>query len=117
MSGEEDILRLAADLGKASRKAITKADKVVRKSALDAQRYMQRTDGVGAPRDTGTLANSIQVESKKILEASAVANVEYAHYVAYGTRYQRPNPFDMRAAEAIAPQFVKAIEDIGDDIL
>lgn len=120
MSGEEDILRLAADLGKASRKAITKADKVVRKAALDAQRYMQRTDGVGAPRDTGTLANSIQVESQETIEtieASAVANVEYAHYVAYGTRYQRPNPFDMRAAEAIAPQFVKAIEDIGDGIL
>ena len=38
MSGEEDVLRLAADLGKASRKAITKADKVVRKAALDAQR-------------------------------------------------------------------------------
>lgn len=116
MSGNE-ITRLAADITKASGEIYSKASKAVRKAALDAQRYMQQTGGAGAPRDTGTLANSIHIRQETVLQAAAVTNVFYAPFVAYGTRFMPPNPFDQRALAAIQPGFVKAMEQIGGDIL
>lgn len=112
-----EITQLAADITKASNQVYNKASKAVRKAALDAQRYMQQTGGAGAPRDTGNLANSIHIRQEAVLQAAAVTNVFYAPFVAYGTRYMPPNPFDLRAVEAVGPGFEKAMEQLGGEIL
>lgn len=111
-----DLEKLTNDLRLMATTTGMKANQAVRKAALDAQAYMQRPSPDGAPRDTGTLANSISVKQEGALQASAVTNVFYAPFVARGTRFMAPNPFDLRAKDAVEPGFVKAMEHLAGDL-
>lgn len=61
------------------------------------------------PVDTGRLRNSITASSHLLDgrlptgEGEVGTNVEYAPYVEYGTRFQKPQPYMRRGAENSVP--------------
>ena len=116
MSDFSELTTLAADLSKASAGVQAKAAQVVKNSGFDAVTVMQSE----VPVDTGALKNSVNVDfhgSDRAISAEVGPSVEYAGYVAYGTRYQPPNPYDLRTLEKVSPGFVEAIAQLGGDIL
>lgn len=52
-----------------------------------------------APRDTGTLANSIRTTDDGV-----EVGVDYAFYVARGTSRMAPQPFDLQSIETVLPR-------------
>jgi HK97 gp10 family phage protein len=71
-----------------------------------------------APVDTGALRNSIRNQpGAGGLEANVGPSVNYAPFVAYGTRRMAPNPFDLRTAQTMGPRFAKRMEELGGDVL
>lgn len=69
--------------------------------------------GRKSPVDTGYLQSSVFVKSRTgttaRAEAVVVADANYAGYVEYGTRYQRPQPY-FRLGRDAAEQLVDAVE-------
>ena len=111
-----ELLVLAADLSKASAEVQRKGTIVVQKCAFDAQRIMQQE----APVDTGALKNSVGVSFSSggaALSAEVGPTVNYAAYVARGTRRMAANPFDLRTAEQISPIFEAAVKSLGGEVL
>ena len=114
MTGYEDLLKLSADLGKASYDVTRKAQAVIAKTALDIEADAKSL----APVDTGALRNSIGTTiSNGGLSAEIGPTVHYAPYLEYGTRRMPPQPYMGPAAERRAEPFVKAIESLGGDFL
>ena len=114
MTGYDDLLKLSADLGKASYEATRKAQKVVAKTAHDIEADAKSL----APVDTGMLRNSISTTiGAGGLSAEIGPTVHYAPYLEYGTRRMPPQPYMGPAAERRAEPFVKAVEQLGGDFL
>ena len=115
MSDFSELTALAADLRSASTKTQLKATQVVKKVGYDAVAAMQSE----VPVDTGALRNSVDIDftSSDGMTAEIGPTVSYGAYVAYGTRYQRPNPYDLRTIERISPEFIAAMARLGGDIL
>ena len=115
MTGYEDLLKLSADLGKASHEVTRKAQLVVTKTAHDIEADAKSFAPVG---DTGMLRNSISTTiSNGGLSAEIGPTVDYAPYLEYGTRRMPPQPYMGPAAERRAEPFVKAIESLGGEFL
>ena len=112
MTGYEDLLKLSADLGKASYEVTRKAQLVVAKTAHDIEADAKSL----APVDTGMLRNSIG-STISGLSAEIGPTVHYAPYLEYGTRRMPPQPYMGPAAERRAEPFVKAIESLGGEFL
>lgn len=103
---------LAADLLSSGATVVARATVAVGQAAdetRDAARSL-------APRLTGALADSIDVEGGG-LERVVSAGVPYAGYVEYGTSDTAPQPYMGPAATVADRALVDAIEDIADDIL
>ena len=114
MTGYDDLLKLSADLGKASHEVTRKAQLVVTKTAHDIEADAKSF----APVDTGMLRNSISTTiGAGGLSAEIGPTVDYAHYLEYGTRRMPPQPYMGPAAERRAEPFVKAIESLGGEFL
>ncbi len=113
MSDVSELRRLAVDLGKAaSTDTIRKARLAVQKAAADIERIAQ----LKAPVDTGTLRNSIGSDIRG-LTAEIGPTANYGIYLEYGTYRMRPQPYLGPATDAVEPGFVKAMEQIGGNIL
>ena len=109
-----ELNALAADLGRAGHETTRKAQMVVRKSGLDAEAIME--DEV--PVDTGAMKNSTGVDfAPDSLSAEVGPTVSYAPFVAFGTRYRAPDPFDLRTMQRVGPGFESAMAEIGGEIL
>ena len=116
VSDFSELTTLAADLRNASVKTQAAATQVVKKVGYDCVAVMQSE----VPVDTGALKNSVNVDfsgSGGGMTAEVGPSVEYAGYVAYGTRYMPPNPYDLRTVERVSPGFVEAMSRLGGDIL
>ena len=114
MTGYDDLLKLSADLGKASYEVTRKAQLVVAKTAHDIEADAKSF----APVDTGMLRNSIGTTiSNGGLSAEIGPTVHYAPYLEYGTRRMPPQPYMGPAAERRAEAFVKAVESLGGEFL
>ena len=114
MTGYDDLLKLSADLGKASYEVTRKAQLVVAKTAHDIEADAKSL----APWDTGTLRNSISTTiGAGGLSAEIGPTVDYAPYLEYGTRRMPPQPYMGPAAERRAEPFVKAVESLGGEFL
>lgn len=83
-----------------------------------AQAQAQEPPPVGAPRDTGALANSIRGfavrEGNQIfgLLGTFNANIHYDVYQEFGTRRIKPKRFLGRAFERYAPEVPRILESI-----
>ena len=114
MTGYEDLLKLSADLGKASYEVTRKAQMVVAKTAHDIEADAKSL----APVDTGMLRNSISTTiGAGGLSAEIGPTASYAAHVEFGTRRMRPQPFMRPAADQHFPSFEEAIELLGGDFL
>lgn len=67
-----------------------------------------------APVRFGFLRGSVRVVDEGPYSVSVGPTVDYAGYVAYGTRRQRPNPYDLRTAEQVGPVFQANANAIGE---
>lgn len=109
-----DLLRLSADLGKASADVTRKGQRVVTATAA----LVERTAKLLAPVDTGALRNSIGTTvSNGGLTAEIGPTVDYAAYVEFGTRRMAPQPHMGPALAANADTFVRAVEELGGEVL
>ena len=68
------------------------------------------------PVDTHTLQNSVRVVQVGPYEVTVGPTVDYAGYVAYGTRRQAPNPYDLRTIERVGPTFEANANALGGSI-
>lgn len=108
-----ELRQLSADLGKADVGVTRKAGEVVRKSASDVEAQAKARAAV----DTGAMRNSIGVRMAGPLSAEIGPTVHYAQYVEFGTYKMAAQPFMGPAADAVAPSFIAAMEQLGGDIL
>ena len=114
MTGYDDLLKLSADLGKASYEATRRAQKVVAKTAADIEATAKSLAAV----DTGTMRNSIGTTiSGGGLTAEVGPTVDYAIYNEYGTRRMAPRPFMGPALERHSEPFVQAVAKITEGLL
>jgi hypothetical protein len=97
-----DINDLIFDLGALPAKTVALVRLHNQYSAMRAVGVMKKEE----PVDTGTMRNSTRVVFDGDGFGFAVGpTVNYAAYVAYGTRRTRPNPFDLRTAEVVGPEY------------
>ena len=114
MSDFSELLKLSADLGKASYEATRRAQVVVRKTAADIEATAKSLAAV----DTGTMRNSIGTTiSGGGLTAEVSPTVHYAIYNEYGTRRMAPRPFMGPALERHSEPFVQAVAKITEGLL
>lgn len=114
MTGYDDLLKLSADLGKASYEVTRKAQKVVAKTAADIEATAKSLAAV----DTGVMRDSIGTTiSGGGLTAEVSPTVNYAIYNEFGTRRMIPRPFMGPALERHSGPFVQAIESLGGEFL
>lgn len=117
--GLDDLNRLSADLTAAAGRVGPRVQLVLRKTALDIERDAK----AAAPVDTGNLRNSIghsdlrTVGQSGVLEAEIGPSAAYGAFVEYGTSRMAPRAYMGPALDRNAPAFVKAIEQLGGDIL
>ena len=114
MTGYDDLLKLSADLGKASYEVTRKAQTVVAKTAHDIEADAKSL----APVDTGALRNSISTTiSNGGLSAEIGPTASYGAYVEFGTRRMSPQPFMRPAADQHFPEFTEAVSRLTQDLL
>ena len=114
MSDFSELLKLSADLGKASYEATRLAQKVVAKTAHDVEATAKSLAAV----DTGAMRNSIGTTiSGGGLTAEIGPTVHYAIYNEYGTRRMAPRPFMGPALERHSEPFVQAVAKITEGLL
>ena len=114
MTGYDDLLKLSADLAKASTEVTRRAQVVVRKTAADIEASGKRNAAV----DTGLMRGRISTTiSNGGLSAEIGPTASYAAHVEFGTRRMRPQPFMRPAADQHFPSFEEAIELLGGDFL
>jgi len=110
----DSLTDLAVALGAMTARAYLATKTLVRVTGLQALGVMKREE----PVDTGALRNS----TRMIVDADGFGvavgpTVEYASYVANGTRRMRPNPYDLRTSEQVGPDFKAGIEAIARDLM
>ena len=115
MTGYDDLLKLSADLGKASYEVTRRAQIVVRKTAADIEASGKRN----APVDTGHLRGSIGTTiSMGGMSAEIGPTASYGAYVEFGTRRMSPpRPFMRPAADQHFPGFEDAVSRLSQDLL
>ena len=114
MSDFSELLKLSADLGKASTEVTRRAQLVVAKTAHDIEASGKRN----APVDTGHLRNSISTTiSGGGLSAEIGPTASYGAYVEFGTRRMRPQPYMGPAADFHLPAFAEAVAQLGGELL
>ena len=106
------VKELAFDLSKAGAEAEIKARAAVAKTALDGVKEAKYE----APVDTGFLRSSISAEING-LEAEWGPTASYGIYVEHGTSRMAGQPYLGPSYDAVTPNFVKAMEQIGGEIL
>ena len=98
----DDLNAFTRDFGTVNARLHRGLRTVVRVTALEAEGVMKAEE----PVDTGTMRNSTRARFAETGESADVGpTVNYAGFVAYGTRRQAPNPFDLRTAEIMGPKF------------
>ena len=114
MGDFSDLLKLSADLGKASYEVTRRAQLAVRKTAADIEASGKRN----SPVDTGHLRGSISTTiSNGGLSAEIGPTASYGAYVEFGTRRMRPQPFMRPAADQHFPEFTEAVARLSQDLL
>lgn len=114
MSGFDDLNRISADLTMAAEKAQRMAPAIVAKAAQDVEAIAKSF----CPVDTGYLRSSIHtVLDPSSVRATIGPSAEYAPFVEWGTHRQAPQAFMGPALDRVSPGFVKAIEQLGGEIL
>ena len=114
MGDFSDLLKLSADLGKASYEVTRRAQVVVRKTAADIEASGKRNAAV----DTGFMRGSISTTiSNGGLSAEIGPTASYSAYVEFGTRRMRPQPFMRPAADQHFPEFTEAAARLSQDLL
>lgn len=103
---------IAIDLTTASGDAVRKANLALQKTARDIEADAKTL----APVDTGNLRSSIGVDFGD-LSAIIGPGANYGIYVEFGTSRMGPQPYLFPALERRAPGFMKAMEQIGVNIL
>ena len=109
MSGEigrwaNNVIKAASGIDRLGEKAVTKVSKRAAETARKA-----------APSDTGRLSRSIRVTvdgSRAVVET----DLYYARFQEFGTSKMAPNPFMGPAFQRHAPELVKEVEGIADEI-
>lgn len=106
-----------------------RASVVIRKTALDVDATAKQSftgpktgtqygdhqaSAPGEPPaiDTGTLQNSISVETESALEARVIVGAEYGLYLEMGTVFMEARPFLGPAFDANAENFKKALAQV-----
>lgn len=109
MSGEigrwaNNVIKAASGIDRLGTKAATKVGTRAAETARKA-----------APTDTGRLSRSIRV---KVDGARAVVETDlyYARFQEFGTSKMAPNPFMGPAFQRHAPELVREVEGIADEI-
>ncbi|SFJ17876.1 phage protein, HK97 gp10 family [Terrisporobacter glycolicus] len=74
-------------------------DDVINTQLESAGYQIERDAKANTPVDTGRLRESITTTSGD-MEVEVGTNVEYAHFIEFGTRYQNAQPFLEPAAES-----------------
>lgn len=114
MSNFSELLKLSADLGKASYEVTRKAQTVVAKTAHDVEATAKSLAAV----DTGAMRNSIGTTiSGGGLTAEISPTVDYAIYNEYGTRLMAPQPFMGPALERHSGPFMQAVAKLTEGLL
>lgn len=109
-----DLDTLSAAFGQITAKAARQLRTVVRVTGNEALGVMRSEE----PVDTGALRASTRARySAGGTSVDVGPTVNYAGYVAYGTRRRRPNPFDQRTLERVGPSFVARCEAVAGDLL
>ena len=109
-----EIQALTTTFTGASRKALSRAVAVVRKSTFDVVRVGKRN----APVDTGNLRSSITGNTAGtglVGEAGPTAN--YGGFVERGTSRMAPQPYMAPALDAVEPSFMEAMARAGEEAL
>lgn len=98
----DDLASLVVAMGRINTKTHRELRTVVRVTGLEAVGVMRAE----SPVDTGTLRSSTFARFSVMGDAVDVGpSVNYAPFVAYGTRRQAPNPFDLRTLQRVGPAF------------
>lgn len=107
-----EVSSLAADLRAASSRIEAKARLEVGKSSADVERGAK----IRSPYRTGNLRSSI---SRDVDGLTAVIgpSAHYGVFLEYGTSRMAARPYMGPALDAVAPSFMKAVEELGADLL
>lgn len=109
-----DLDTLVAAFGEVTAKVHKRVRVLIAATGIEAEGVMKQE----APVDTGALRASIHHRIGAMGEEVTIApTVYYSPYVAYGTRRQRPNPFDLRTVQRVGPRFHDRAEQIMEDLL
>lgn len=109
-----DLNELVAAFGTVNAKVHRRIRRLIAATGMEAEAVMKRE----APVDTGALRASIHHRIGAMGESVDIApSVNYAPYVAYGTRRMRPNPFDVRTVERVGPGFYERAGQIMEGLL
>lgn len=106
------VKELAYDLSAAGPKAEAKAKLAVAKTVFDGVAEAKYE----APWDTGELCNSISAEING-LEGEWGPTAYYGYFVEHGTSRMAGQPFLGPSYDVVIPGFIKAIEQIGGEVL
>jgi len=105
ITGEAELAAKIKKIGGLVRRAALEA---VQSETTEIAQDMRRN----APRETGTLVDSIQVEiDAGALEGRAVSTAKYTQYVVHGTSDTAANDFMTPAAERSRRRFPKRVKD------
>lgn len=112
MFDASDVHALASDLNAANSRLESRARSVVGNSSADVERSAK----IRSPYRTGNLMNSIGRDLEG-LSAVIGPTAHYGVYLEYGTSRMRARPYMGPALDAVTPSFVKAVEELGADLL
>lgn len=108
---EREVEKLAADIAVQSMAATKLATVVVAKTAMDVAATAQRL----VPVDTSATKNSIGVDTMPGgLAAEVGPTTHYAYWLEHGTTKMAPHAFMGPALDRHTPDFVQAMEQVGD---
>ena len=114
MSGADELMAVAADLGTAGVRATLAAGRAVRTTAA----LIEGSAKQAAPVDTGNLRNSIGTDlSPDRLSAEIGPTADYGGYVEDGTSRMSPQPYMGPAFDQHAPDLERVLGDIAGDVL
>ncbi len=110
-----EVSRLAVELSAAAQRVGADVAAVVRRSALQVERYAKGL----APVDTGALRGSITTSFEgdgrsRSMTAEIGPEVNYGRFVEAGTSRQAPQPYMGPALDRVAPGFEAALEKLTD---
>jgi len=112
MFNASEVRALAADLSEAPFKMQVAGSQALAKAAHD----IEASAKINAPVDTGNLRNSISADING-MSAEIGPTADYGIYLEYGTSKMAPQPFLGPAFDEVEPGFVRAIEELGGNIL